>query len=58
MMVVIGGPRLGDLEAGAVAQITSPAFSVLSGGIATVVGVVLLALLVPSFWRYHADDPA
>jgi hypothetical protein len=58
IMVVTGGPRLGDLEAGAVAQLVTPVFSVISGGAATVVGVVLLGLLVPQFWRYHADDPA
>jgi MFS family permease len=57
LMVVIGGPRLGDLEAGAVAQLTSPAFSVISGGVATLGGVALLALLVPRFRRYHAGEP-
>jgi MFS family permease len=57
-MVVVGGPRLGDLEAGAVAALTSPVFSVVSGGLACVVGVGLLALLVPAFARYHAGEPA
>jgi MFS family permease len=56
-MVVVGGPRLGDLEAGAVAQLTSPMFSVVSGGAACVAGVALLAMLVPQFARYHAGDP-
>jgi MFS family permease len=56
-MVVVGGPRLGDLEAGAVAQFTSPMFSVVSGGAACVAGVALLALLVPQFARYHAGEP-
>jgi len=55
--VVVGGPRLGDAEAGAVAALTTPAFSVVSGGLACVVGVGLLALLVPAFARYHAGDP-
>jgi MFS family permease len=58
IMVVTGGPRLGDLEAGAVAQLVTPVFSVISGGAATVIGVVLLGLAVPEFWRYHAGDPA
>ena len=58
IMVVTGGPRLGDLEAGAVAQLVTPVFSVISGGAATVIGVVLLGLIVPEFWRYHAGDPA
>jgi hypothetical protein len=29
-----------------------------SGGLACVVGVGVLAALVPAFWRYHAGDPA
>jgi hypothetical protein len=56
--VVAGGPRLGDLEAGVVAQVASPAFSVVSGGVAVVVGVIALALLVPQLARYHAGEPA
>jgi predicted MFS family arabinose efflux permease len=58
IMVVVGGPRLGDLEAGVVAQFTSPVFSVVSGGLACVAGVGLLAVAVPQFRRYHAGDPA
>ncbi len=54
IVVVAGGPRLGDLEAGAVAAAVSPAFSVVSGGLACIVGVLLLAALVPSFRRYDA----
>jgi MFS family permease len=54
--VVVGGPRLGDTEAGLVAQLTSPVFSVISGGAACVIGVAVLALLVPEFARYHAGD--
>jgi MFS family permease len=56
--VVAGGPRLGDLEAGVVAQVTSPVFSVVSGGVAVVVGVIALALLVPQLAKYHAGEPA
>jgi MFS family permease len=56
--VVVGGPRLGDAEAGLVAQLSSPVFSVISGGAACVIGVGVLALLVPEFARYHAGDDA
>ena len=52
--VVAGGPRLGDVEAGTVAALTSVQFSVVSGGVLCVLGVVLLAALVPSFARYEA----
>jgi MFS family permease len=58
LMVVTGGPRLGDVEAGLVAQVTSPVFSVVSGGAACIVGVVALAGLVPAFRRYHTGEPA
>jgi MFS family permease len=58
ILVVTGGPRLGDFEAGAVASLFTPFVSVLSGGIACVAGVLVLGLAVPQFWRYHVgDDP-
>jgi MFS family permease len=57
ILVVTGGPRIGDFEAGLVASLTTPMISVVSGGLACVIGVVLIALLVPEFARYHARDP-
>ena len=56
--VVVGGPRLGDAEAGVVATLFTPAISVVSGGLAVIGGVALLAALVPRFARYHAGEPA
>jgi len=53
--VVAGGPRLGDAEAGAVASLTSPQFSVVSGGLACVAGALLILRFVPEFARYDAD---
>ena len=50
MAVVQGGPRLGDAEAGAVAAVTSTEVSVISGGVACVVGAVVVARLLPGFW--------
>ncbi|MDQ6691750.1 MAG: MFS transporter [Candidatus Dormibacteraeota bacterium] len=47
LMVVTTGPRLGDLEAGAVASAFGAVFSVVSGGLACVAGVALLSRLVP-----------
>jgi MFS family permease len=44
--VVTGGPRLGDVEAGGVAALTDARFSVVSGGLACVVGAGLVA------WRW------
>jgi MFS family permease len=54
MMVVAGGPRLGDVEAGAVAALVSPWFSVVSGGVACVVGALFVARWFPELRRYRA----
>jgi hypothetical protein len=54
-LVVTSGPRLGDIEAGVVASITSPRFSVLSGGLACVAGAVLIAASFPQLARYDKD---
>jgi predicted MFS family arabinose efflux permease len=53
-----GGPRLGDVESGVVASLTSPGISAVSGGIASVIGVVLLGLIRPAFARYDARTRA
>jgi MFS family permease len=58
ILVVTGGPRLGDFEAGAVATAFSPAVSVVSGGLLCLGGVAVLALAVPSFARYRRGEPA
>lgn len=57
IMVVTGGPRLGDVEAGVVAALVSPWFSVVSGGVACVLGVILIARLFPQLARYTAEPP-
>ncbi|HYX79698.1 MAG TPA: MFS transporter [Actinomycetota bacterium] len=56
ILVVTGGPRIGDLEAGLVAQAFTPAISVVSGGLLCIAGAGVLAWLVPAFRRYHAGD--
>jgi MFS family permease len=43
-VVGVGAPKLGDVRAGAVAGITGPALSTISGGITCTIGAVLLAL--------------
>ncbi len=55
-LVVAGGPKLGYLESGAVADLITPAFAVVSGGLACVVGAALVAILVPEFRRYHSGE--
>jgi MFS family permease len=51
MAVVTGGPRLGDFESGLVAGLTTTEFSIVSGGIACVVGALVLIRWRPTFWR-------
>ena len=55
--VVSGGPRLGDVEAGAVATLVSTEFSIVSGGLACIAGAAALAGLLPGFRRYDQRHP-
>jgi MFS family permease len=52
--VVAGGPRLGDVRAGATAAVTGATVSWVGGGVACVVVVVIAGVLVRPFWRYDA----
>ena len=54
--VVAGGPRVGDLEAGAVANAFGNTASVVSGGLACIVGALVVARLLPGF--RHQEAPA
>ncbi len=56
MAVVQGGPRLGDMESGAVAAASSLEFSVVSGGLACVVGAVVIGVLMPRFRQHTAGE--
>jgi MFS family permease len=58
ILVVTGGPRLGDFEAGLVARLVSPWFSVVSGGIACIVGAGAVALAFPELRRQRAAPRA
>ena len=53
IVVVAGGPRLGDLRAGATAAAFGATFSWVAGGIACVLVVIGLALAVPALVRYR-----
>lgn len=54
MAVVNGGPRLGDLESGAVASAGGIELSIVSGGLACIAGAFALAAFLPQFRRYRA----
>jgi MFS family permease len=53
MMFFMGGPQLGEVEAGLVAQRFGPVVAVVSGGIGCVLAAVWLALRTPSLLRYR-----
>jgi MFS family permease len=57
-VVVAGGPRLGDLRAGATAELTSPTVSWVGGGFAAAGLAVVLALAFPALLRYRPPDDA
>lgn len=56
IVVVAGGPRLGDLRVGAMSATFSPVVTLVSGGIVIVVAMLVLAFLVPSFRRYRVGE--
>jgi MFS family permease len=55
IVVVAGGPRLGDLRAGAIASAASVSVAMVSGGVFVVVAMAVVALVVPSFRLFRAS---
>jgi MFS family permease len=54
-LVVASGPRLGDIESGTVAAAATPRASVISGGVACVVSVGIVAVLFPELAKYDGQ---
>jgi MFS family permease len=52
----MGGPQLGEIEAGAVAQFFGVPFAIISGGIGTILGVWLIVAVWPALPRYNGDE--
>ena len=57
MIFFMGGPQLGEVEAGAVAQLTSARISVVSGGALCVGAAALVAALVPALRTLREAEP-
>jgi MFS family permease len=53
-----GGPQLGEVEAGVVAQLFGVPFAIISGGIGCILGVLLIILKWPQLRIYNGDEPA
>lgn len=55
IVVVAGGPRIADALHGYVATSAGTAWTIAGGGLAVVVGIVLVSLFVPVFYRYEVE---
>ncbi|MDQ2952802.1 MAG: MFS transporter [Chloroflexota bacterium] len=58
LVFVAGGPQLGQVESGVVADLWSPEASVVTGGLACVGMVFVAHALVPELARYRAENAA
>ncbi len=56
-VVVVGGPRLGDVESGTVAKAFGETISAASGGLLCVVAAIGLVVWCPSFLKYDGRHP-
>jgi MFS family permease len=57
MVFFMGGPQLGELEAGAVANWLGAPFSVISGGLGCLVCTAVVAVATPTLRRYRREAP-
>ncbi len=53
-----GGPQLGEMEAGAVAQLVGAPFAIITGGIGCIIGLVLIVAKWPQLMSYDEHEPA
>ena len=52
-----GGPQLGEMEAGAAAQLWGAPFAVISGGIGCIIGTLLIIWKWPQLIKFNGDEP-
>ena len=52
----MGGPQLGEIEAGIVAQAWGTPLAIITGGIGCILGVALVALRWPQLKKYDSPD--
>jgi MFS family permease len=58
MVFFMGGPQLGELEAGVVANWFGAPFSVITGGAGCLIATAWVAASTPALRRYRRDPPA
>jgi MFS family permease len=51
-----GGPQLGEVESGLVAQALGVPFAIISGGVGCVLASVFIVRKYPQLWRYNGDE--
>ena len=51
-----GGPQLGEVESGLVAQILGVPFAIISGGVGCVLAVGVVLRIIPQLWNYNGDE--
>ena len=54
----MGGPQLGEVEAGAAAQVFGVPFAIYSGGIGVILIVLMIAARWPVLLHYNGDEPS
>lgn len=52
-----GGPQLGEIEAGVVAQLFGAPFAIVSGGIGCIIGLMLVVWKWPHLIKYNGHEP-
>lgn len=58
MIFFMGGPQLGEVEAGFLAGLAGAPFSVVIGGLGTIAATAILAILIPQLRKYQGHDVA
>jgi MFS family permease len=53
----MGGPQLGEVEAGAMAQLFGAPFAIISGGVGCILVVAWVMRKWPHLWAYNGDEP-
>jgi hypothetical protein len=56
MIFYIGGPQLGEFEAGILAGLIGAPLSVVTGGIGTLLVVGLMAVVIPLLRNYESQE--
>jgi MFS family permease len=51
-----GGPQLGEMESGFVAQILGVPFAIISGGVGCVLAACVVVRKFPQLWKYNGDE--